>query len=75
MERSFLFLVTQLRPHPNPLPKGVGVCLNLGTRPVKHRCGYRSTCAIICNQPGPLVRICSSLLLDVEDGFPWQKES
>jgi len=33
MERSFLFLVTQLRPHPNPLPKGVGVCLNLGTLP------------------------------------------
>ena len=25
MEESFSFLVTQLRPHPNPLPKGEGV--------------------------------------------------
>ena len=26
-EGEFSFLVTQLRPHPNPLPKGEGVCL------------------------------------------------
>ncbi len=25
MEESFLFLFTQLRPHPGPLPKGEGV--------------------------------------------------
>jgi len=25
MEESFSFLVSQLRPHPNPLPKGEGV--------------------------------------------------
>ena len=31
MEESFSFLVTQLRPHPNPLPKGEGVTYkNLG---------------------------------------------
>jgi len=75
MERSFLFLVTQLRPHPNPLPKAKGVYLILAHCPVKHRFGNQSACAIICAQPALSVGICSGLLLVIEDGSPWQKQS
>ena len=34
MEESFLFLFTQLRPHPGPLPKGEGVTYKFLARPV-----------------------------------------